>query len=241
MLAKEKQKPIPDEDLEDWDVADEEVTTKDLKSKKEPVTDEDAFDDFEIEPAGKPGKPGKPGELDIEPEAPAKGKLPVEPEADAEPVLEPEKIDTEHAFEPQLVKLEIRSEKCGICLGAIKTGLMAIKCKCGKYYHDTCGKRVGECPSCDRKFDLDKIKETAERMQKEAEEEDYAMLEGLEEFDEKPAEAELPKKGAVKEKDKDKSSPDKVADILSGLEERLAKGEISEDTYLALKKKYEKI
>ncbi|MEM2900592.1 MAG: hypothetical protein QXT63_07350, partial [Thermoplasmata archaeon] len=40
---------------------------------------------------------------------------------------------------------------CIICRGAIKPGLRYIKCICGKTFHDSCGSRLGECPSCQRK------------------------------------------------------------------------------------------
>ncbi|MEM3341688.1 MAG: PKD domain-containing protein, partial [Thermoplasmata archaeon] len=41
---------------------------------------------------------------------------------------------------------------CNICRGAIKKGLPATRCICGKYFHDSCAARVGECPICGRKI-----------------------------------------------------------------------------------------
>ncbi len=152
---------------------------------------------------------------------PIKGKMPRKPEK----VIEPETIDTEHEYTPQLVKLEDKSVTCNICLGAIKTGLMAIKCWCGKYYHESCGVRVGECPRCERKFKIEKL---ADLKDEEVEE-----LEEMEEAELSPEDFEKQKE------EKKKAEREKFAEILNGLEVRLAKGEISEETYLILRKKYE--
>jgi predicted nucleic acid-binding Zn-ribbon protein len=136
--------------------------------------------------------------------------------------------ELEGVIVPSIVKLETRSEKCGICLGAIKTGLLAVKCTCGKFYHDTCAERVGECPSCENKFDVSKMVKPEEE---EEEIRDMELPDDMEAF--------------VKKKEKTPSTKaqmtpkDKKAEILAGLDERLAKGEISEETYLMLRKKYE--
>jgi hypothetical protein len=42
--------------------------------------------------------------------------------------------------------------KCGICVGKIKLGLMAIECVCGIYYHEQCAKRSGKCLNCGANF-----------------------------------------------------------------------------------------
>ena len=141
----------------------------------------------------------------------------------AETVLTPTEVDRE--FEPELIKLEDKSVQCGICLGVIKTGLMAIRCKCGKLYHESCGVRLGECPKCDRKFILEKLAKLKEEEIKTLEEKE---------------ESELPPIDFEKQKvEKEKEQREEFAEILSGLEKRLALGEISEQTYLMLRKKYE--
>ena len=38
--------------------------------------------------------------------------------------------------------------KCNICFGNIKKDLKTMTCSCGKHYHESCAKRVGECPVC---------------------------------------------------------------------------------------------
>jgi Zn ribbon nucleic-acid-binding protein len=49
---------------------------------------------------------------------------------------------------PKLVIME-ESITCHVCLGAIKTGLPVVVCKCGKKYHESCANRVKTCPICD--------------------------------------------------------------------------------------------
>ena len=103
---------------------------------------------------------------------------------------------------------------------------MAIKCNCGKHYHESCGVRVGECPKCSRKFKIEKLAKLKD--------EDFEELEELEE-------SELSADEFEKKKEEDKKlRREEFAEILKGLEKRLAKGEISESTYLMLREKYEK-
>ncbi|WP_455391915.1 hypothetical protein, partial [[Eubacterium] cellulosolvens] len=103
---------------------------------------------------------------------------------------------------------------------------MAIKCQCGKYYHESCGVRVGECPRCERKFKIEKLAELKEEEVEELEEKEESEL--------------TPEDFEKQKEEKKKAEREKFAKILSGLEERLAAGEISEETYLILRKKYEK-
>ncbi len=42
--------------------------------------------------------------------------------------------------------------RCHICMGLVKPGLPFAKCECGKKFHDSCAKRVGDCPNCGRKL-----------------------------------------------------------------------------------------
>jgi len=42
--------------------------------------------------------------------------------------------------------------KCHVCMGVVKANLPIYICPCGKKFHDTCAKRVGECPACGRKI-----------------------------------------------------------------------------------------
>ena len=106
---------------------------------------------------------------------------------------------------------------------------MAVRCQCGKYYHESCGFRVGECPKCESVFNFDKLP-----TQKDAE---FENFEDIELIEQSPAELVDKKKSSLKE---EKSERKKMARILSKLEERLAEGEISEKTYLMLRKKYNK-
>jgi len=53
--------------------------------------------------------------------------------------------------EPSISVSEI-SVPCKICFGVIKAGLALVKCKCGKHYHHSCARRVGECPACGYNF-----------------------------------------------------------------------------------------
>ena len=133
------------------------------------------------------------------------------------------------------------SKPCGICLGTLKTGLMAIKCKCGKYYHESCGVRVGECPTCERKFKLEQLAKLEDEGSKELrallKDKTDETIKKLEELEE----SELSKEEFEKQRtEADKAQRQKFAEILGGLEERLARGEISEATYLMLREKYEK-
>ena len=141
-----------------------------------------------------------------------------------ESVLKPASLDFEAPYSPELVKVD-QSIPCQICLGAIKTGLLAIKCKCGKLYHESCGVRVGECPKCSRKFKIEKL----------ARQREEELLE-LEEFEESELTAEEYEK---KKKDGEKAERERIAKLIRGIEDRLAAGEISEETYLILRKKYE--
>ncbi len=42
--------------------------------------------------------------------------------------------------------------RCAICMGHVKPGLPVKLCSCGKRFHESCASRMGECPSCGRKF-----------------------------------------------------------------------------------------
>lgn len=44
--------------------------------------------------------------------------------------------------------------KCGICMGKIKSGAMAIECDCGMIFHEPCAKRSVTCPNCGTVFGL---------------------------------------------------------------------------------------
>jgi DNA replication protein DnaC/DNA-directed RNA polymerase subunit RPC12/RpoP len=63
---------------------------------------------------------------------------------------EPEVITTSSVKlrKPKLVIME-ESIPCHVCLGAIKTGLPVVVCRCGKKYHESCANRVASCPICD--------------------------------------------------------------------------------------------
>ena len=238
--AREPAERVEEEEIEDWEpmpeeaegefAGEEEMGEVGLGEKMpakgavpgEIVSDEELFEDIEL---AKPAK-GKLPEEFVEPEGfeeeeiPKKGELP-EPEME-EPELVPE-------GEPmaQVVRLEEKSIPCGICLGTIKAGLLTIKCRCGKYYHDTCGIRLGECPRCDLKFDKEQLKMALEAAQAPTEEDFSDMTEFQEPF--KEAE---PTKPAGKTP-KGELSP---MEILKG---RLAKGEIDLKTYNKLKKELE--
>ena len=41
---------------------------------------------------------------------------------------------------------------CTICSKRLKKGEWAVKCKCGKYYHEECSMEKGRCPTCARKL-----------------------------------------------------------------------------------------
>lgn len=209
---------------EEWKLVDEEPIIE-AEESVEPEM-EGKIADMEIEPAG--GMVKKEAEIIIPKKVkvlktPKKPKKPKEIEEELE--IESKKIVTGELIEPKMVKLEDKSIPCSICLGIIKTGLMALKCQCGKYYHESCGIRVGECPKCSRKFKLEKLA----KLKKDE-------METLEELEE----SELPPKQFEKKMEvEEKAKREKFAEIISGLEERLAKGEISEETYLMLRTKYE--
>lgn len=218
--AEELEEEEPEEiDLEEFK---EEPEFEEPVAAEEPISEEEEMIDMEVGEEAAPKKAKIKGKMPIAGKLPKKGKLPMKPEK----VIEPAKIDKTREYAPELVKLEDKSVSCGICLGAIKTGLMAIKCWCGKYYHESCGVRVGECPRCERKF---KIEQLAKMKEEEVEE--------IEEMEESELSAEEFEK---QKEEKKKAEREKVAKILSGLEVRLAAGEISESTYLMLRKKYEK-
>jgi uncharacterized membrane protein len=251
--ASEDEEPDIEEDIEDYELPSEDLPEQELEVEPEETIDLDLFDD--TEPAAKPSKPsklkkgkgiapkkGKELGLDkiserikkpAKPSKPKKGKG----KSKGKPLIEPEAedldietaviapIEVEREFEPEFIKLEDKSVQCGICLGVIKTGLMAIKCKCGKLYHESCGVRVGECPRCDRKFILEKLAKL--------------KAEEIESMEEKEESELSPEEFEKQQEKKEQEKRSEVVDILSGLEKRLAKGEISEETYLMLRKKYE--
>lgn len=251
----ETEEPEVEEEIEDLKLPEEEELPAEIEPDEE--IDLDLFDDTEL--AAKPVKPkkgvvpkkgkkpekgkppkkgkkpekGKPPKKDLKPKKPKKDKVKapakteieeIELETKAAPAITPSKIEGD--FEPELIKLENKSVQCGICLGVIKTGLMAIRCKCGKLYHESCGVRVGECPRCDRKFILEKLAKMKQEEIETLEEKEESELSTVE-FEQQ-----------LEQKKKDKRG--EFAEILDGLEKRLAKGEISEETYLMLRKKYEK-
>jgi parallel beta-helix repeat protein len=206
------------EEEEPEDVEPEDIELDDIG--KEPIGEEEELIDIELgeeEPSAK--KSAKKGIL------PKKDKLPITAVPEETELIDEGEYEKEE-IEPELVKLEGKSVSCGICLGTIKAGLMAVKCKCGKYYHESCGVRVGECPKCDRTFILEKMAKVDEG--------DMEELEEIEESDLSPEEFEKQKE------QKEKTKREKSAKILEKLEERLAEGEISEATYLMLREKYEK-
>ncbi len=230
----EEEDEFEDEDLEeevegedmDLDIGEEELPAKGEPGGADFADDEYFFDDSEIvTKAKKPGKGKMPKKGIKKGKLPKKGKLIEEELEEKEPdeIISPEFIDTDLAIEPELVKVK-KSIPCGVCLGAIKTGLMAIKCQCGKYYHESCGIRVGECPRCERKFKLEKLAKL---------EEDLKEIEEREESDLAPEEFEQ------KKEDTKKAKRERIARLIEGLEDRLAAGEISEETYITLRKKYE--
>ena len=50
---------------------------------------------------------------------------------------------------PAVRRTEVKdTRKCGICMGKIKPGVMALECACGNFYHEQCSKRAGKCPNC---------------------------------------------------------------------------------------------
>jgi hypothetical protein len=199
--ARPEPEPEPDHGPEDkpyygssYDDYDKERYDKGYDEPKyQPDVEEDIYDDQ----YAKPGKGKLPTPVKYEPyEAPAKGKLP-------EPVEDfgVEEAPAEAGY-PTMIRLEDRSLPCGICLGTIKTGLMAVKCTCGKVYHDSCALRVLECPRCDTKFEEDYLRDMIDREQPpEAEfevddafaEEEPPMVEEEDEWE--------PEAGPVPEKD----------------------------------------
>lgn len=211
-----------EEELEEEEITEEEPEELgeelELEEPTTPEPEEEDLIDFEMpeEPVTKKKVPAK-GKM------PKKGKL---PKKEPMEIIEPVEIDTEEEIAPEMVKLEDKSVVCGVCLGAIKTGLMAIKCKCGKYYHESCGVRVGECPRCDRKFLIEKLAKLKD--------DEFKDMEELEESDLSPEEYEKQKE------EKKKKERERIAKLISGLEDRLANGEISESTYIMLREKYEK-
>ncbi len=154
-----------------------------------PDIEKDIYDDQYT----KPVKGKMPTPVKYEPyKAPDKGKFP-------EPV---EDFGVEEgpavAGNPTVIRLEDRSLPCGICLGTIKTGLIAVKCTCGKVYHDSCALRVLECPRCDTKFEEGYLRDMID--QKQAPEAEF-------EIDEAFAEEEPPMPLA-EEEDEDEWEPE---------------------------------
>ena len=69
---------------------------------------------------------------------------------DSKPELKPEQADKKDTYQ----KVEVKElAKCGLCMGKIKPGAIAIECACGIYYHEQCGKRAGKCPNCGVSFE----------------------------------------------------------------------------------------
>lgn len=42
------------------------------------------------------------------------------------------------------------TRRCHICLGTIKLNVPMVQCECGKTFHESCARRVNECPNCGR-------------------------------------------------------------------------------------------
>ena len=70
----------------------------------------------------------------------------------AEKFISMSKLDECRKEEREGTQKADKAYTCIICRGAIKPGLRFIKCVCGKAFHDSCGSRLGECPSCQRKI-----------------------------------------------------------------------------------------
>jgi hypothetical protein len=68
------------------------------------------------------------------------------------------KLAIKTKFEKPILHSMDKIVKCNICLGNIKVGLNIITCRCGKKYHEECGKRVGICPSCEADLKNPEIK-----------------------------------------------------------------------------------
>ncbi len=208
-----------EDEMGGWKIEDEELAREGKEPGEVPGAEE-LFEDTEVGKLAKGKLPAKykaPEEIvEIEEEElPEEVELPEAPEPPVAP---------EEAMMPTLIKLDDKSVTCGICLGAIKTGLNAVKCRCGKLYHDTCAVRVAECPKCDAKFDRDYLKDLIEKGTAPVEkEEDFS---DMEEFQQDFG------KGKVKPQ-KSEATP------LEILKQRLAKGEIDLDTFNALKKELE--
>ena len=89
-------------------------------------------------------------ETQIEPSEDDETELEAEPEIADDESKGPEIIKP-GSVEPRKTKLVIMEESitCHVCLGAIKTGLPVVVCKCGKKYHESCANRVITCPICE--------------------------------------------------------------------------------------------
>jgi len=136
-----------------------------------------------------------------------KGKMPVG-------LKEDDEIET---IALQMLQLS-KPVRCNICLGNIKPGTMAARCKCKKHYHESCAIRVGECPRCGRKF------KSSIRIKDITEEEEVEAWDSTE---------------LKKKEKKEKKEREGKAEFLKKIEQRLADGDISEKTYLELREKYQ--
>jgi chromosomal replication initiation ATPase DnaA len=125
---------------------DEEAETTESEEEEEEETEEEEieFEEGEEEDETEEvSSDAESEEMDID--------LAEEPEADdtAGPsIIKPSQAKKRKA---KLVVLD-ESKTCNVCLGAIKTGLNVVVCRCGKYYHDSCADRVKLCPICDADF-----------------------------------------------------------------------------------------
>jgi uncharacterized membrane protein len=208
---KQKEKPVKK-------TKDKESETKLKKSSKRELDPWDReLESIKVEPSKAPFKAKGPGKAKPE------GKLPKpEPKPKSRPmaaakVPKDKLVDKGRLYKPRVYTLD-SSKKCGICLGAIKTGLTVVHCKCGKYYHLSCASRVGSCPTCDASYDTKFLAKYGERGKKVAD----AADEDFSDLTEFQRDIEVPVKGKA------------PMDILKT---RLAKGEIDVKSYDEIRKK----
>ncbi len=61
-------------------------------------------------------------------------------------------------------KVEVQDDRqiqrCFVCRGKLKADAAAVRCECGKVFHRSCARRVGECPDCGRELDGSRAEES---------------------------------------------------------------------------------